>query len=74
MGERTFSMTTPEPTKLTITIVGEEDKKTSKAHLIYETITLDKNDPILEPLIKELLDEFTEDVDYVKINATMIIT
>lgn len=67
-------MTTPEPTKLTITIVGEEDKKTSKAHLIYETITLDKNDPILEPLIKELLDEFTEDVDYVKINATMIIT
>lgn len=59
--------------ELTITIRDEEKRKLSKEFLVYEPITLDPNDPVIEKCLKELLDEFKGEPDDIKVKALMVL-
>lgn len=62
--------------ELTITIKDSECKKMSNTWLLeseYEPVTMNREDPIIQKHLKELLDEFKGEVDDIKIKTCMII-
>ena len=60
------------PVEIAITLKDEE-RTLRKDFLIYETITLDPHDPILDKCIHEAIEEFKGAADSIKIRALMIL-
>ena len=59
--------------ELTITIKDEEGRKLSKPFLVYEPVTLNEDDPVIQSFLKELLEEFNGEPDDIRLKATMIL-
>lgn len=53
--------------------VKDDSKLLKKDFLIYESIFLDEEDPIINKCVKETLDEFKGEPEDIKVKALMIL-
>jgi hypothetical protein len=56
--------------ELSVTIKDDE-KRLNKKFVLYETYTVDENDPVIQECIKETLENFDGTPDSVKVTITM---
>lgn len=59
--------------ELVVTIKDEEKRRLTREFLIYETLCLSPEDPVIDKCVKEAIDEFKGVPDDIKIKATMIL-
>jgi len=60
--------------ELTISLRDEEKRSLSRKYLVYETVTMDTHDPIIDSHLTELIKEFNGEVSDVKIRALMVVS
>jgi hypothetical protein len=56
--------------ELSVTIKDDE-KRLNKKFVLYETYTVDENDPVIQDCIKETLENFDGEPDSVKVTITL---
>jgi hypothetical protein len=59
--------------EISITIRDEEKKKLTKPFLIYETVTLSADDPVIRQCVEECLQEFKGEPEDIKVRAVLIL-
>jgi hypothetical protein len=53
--------------------ISNEEKRMSKAHLIYDSFELSRNDEIIKPLLDEAVKEFGEDPEKIVLTCKLVI-
>lgn len=51
--------------------IKDDEKRLNKKFALYETYTVDENDPIIQGCIKETLENFDGTPDSIKVTITM---
>jgi hypothetical protein len=60
--------------EITITLKDEESRKLVREYLVYEPVTMDQSDPVIERCLNETLAEFKGKPDDVRIKALMVLS
>ena len=58
--------------ELNITIKDSDGRKLSRDFLVYESFTIDENDPIIQSYLNEVLEEFQGEPEDVRVRAQAI--
>lgn len=59
--------------EISITIKDEEKRRLTREFLIYETVTMMPEDPVIMKCLEECLEEFKGEPDDIKVKATMVL-